>query len=508
MRKNRNKSNLLKKGVTTIALQATCASMLLAGMLMVAKPYDAKAAYISDGTIVTIDGVQYKYVRSGNVLSDEEEMHYEVVGFTQEYDANQNPKYTNVVIPNEMEDVPVTMIADKAFYKKEDIKSVTLPEGIDIGEKAFAECEDLENISFPESVWSIGSRAFANCTSLKKVKNYNQIEGWGGATPNGLFAGCTNLEEVIIPKECKNIGWKQFVDCTKLNKITFEDIDTADTLIVEKNSFQNTKLWNDAIANKETVVSDQGVVLWMNTDVEHIKIKGGKIKKVWSIAQQQKKKKVKKITISDVDVICVNALSYVNADKVVIKNVGTLKHEAIGKVKKAKLKNVDVVETRAMESVNDAVFVQIGRLEYGEERAYLQSWNIVNSLTIRGVKKIGKDSMIGSTKKIKLTDVDVIEEKAFEYITVKHFEAKNVKEIKEKAFLRFKADKMILHNVKKVGNKAFCFGKVQELTISKVKKIGKNVFKGNKSKQVILKHVNKLKSTTFGKHKIGNMDVV
>lgn len=83
-------------------------------------------------------------------------------------------KYTgnsaDVVIPDTIEDVPVTKIGFLSFEAKFDVVSVTLPETTEvICEGAFMDCSSMQSINIPESVTSIERSAFAACTSLETI---------------------------------------------------------------------------------------------------------------------------------------------------------------------------------------------------------------------------------------------------------------------------------------------------------------------------------------------------
>ena len=66
--------------------------------------------------------------------------------------------------------LPVTNIDDKAFYKCDNLTSVTLSNSvISIGESAFEGCTGLTSIKIPSSVESIESYAFAGCTGIAEL---------------------------------------------------------------------------------------------------------------------------------------------------------------------------------------------------------------------------------------------------------------------------------------------------------------------------------------------------
>ena len=62
-------------------------------------------------------------------------------------------------------------IGSWAFEGCVNLKSVTLPEGIEIFEKyeVFKDCTALESINIPASLTNLGHKAFKGCTALKNI---------------------------------------------------------------------------------------------------------------------------------------------------------------------------------------------------------------------------------------------------------------------------------------------------------------------------------------------------
>ena len=85
-----------------------------------------------------------------------------------------------IVIADNVDGVPVTRIANRAFAYDQDITSVVLPDTIErIGYDAFYACKNLAEIVIPESVTYIGGCAFAWCDDLTIVcKAEEQPAGW------------------------------------------------------------------------------------------------------------------------------------------------------------------------------------------------------------------------------------------------------------------------------------------------------------------------------------------
>ncbi len=135
-------------------------------------------------------------------------------------------------------------IANKAFFDRANLKSVTLPKSlkniglsafedctriasitipyglVSIGERALAFCKNLVSITIPDSVTSIGADAFLWCKSIEKIKIGGGVKSIG----SGAFWGCEKLTSITIPDSLKTIGSGAFVWCEKLASVYINDI--------------------------------------------------------------------------------------------------------------------------------------------------------------------------------------------------------------------------------------------------------------------------------------------
>ena len=146
----------------------------------------------------------------------------------------------DLVIPDEVDGIKVTSIADFAFYSKRKLRSVSIPESVEhIGNYAFCSCTNLENVSFGQSsnLKSFGGYAFNMCKlSQITIPDSTENIGAGAFSVNPLvsvvipysvtnigdeaFYLCKNLERISIPGSVTTIGIAAFWYCEKLETIT------------------------------------------------------------------------------------------------------------------------------------------------------------------------------------------------------------------------------------------------------------------------------------------------
>lgn len=114
----------------------------------------------------------------------------------------------------------VTSIDDSAFYGRNDLTSISLPNTItSIGNHAFNGCSGLMIFAIPENVSSIGEYAFYNCSGLNFVTIPNTIT----SISNSTFRNCSNLISVTIPNSVVSINDNAFNGCSTLMSITIPE---------------------------------------------------------------------------------------------------------------------------------------------------------------------------------------------------------------------------------------------------------------------------------------------
>lgn len=166
---------------------------------------------------------------------------YEITSFGEHSD---EPK--DIVIPSEINGIPVTGIGRQAFSGRQDINSVTIPssvkkigfqsfnnssvselilsEGIEsIGTSAFYNTDIVATednpLILPDSLTTIGMTAFGSSSNIEKVIFGENIKEIGDrAFENSGLTG-----ELIIPATVTEIGQYAFQNCENITELVFED---------------------------------------------------------------------------------------------------------------------------------------------------------------------------------------------------------------------------------------------------------------------------------------------
>ncbi len=205
-----------------------------------------------------------------------------------------NGSATDIVIPQAIDNKPVTRIDNGCFWYHRSLISVTLPESVkEIGGGAFAECRSLTSVTLPSSLTIIGNGAFQNCSMLSEITLPNTLTEIGYRSfascsalkeitipssvvtlgeesfynsglerlqinegietiPSATFAG-TNIRELVLPSTIKTIGFKAFYYCKELRSVSLN----TGLITMDPSTFEDcTKLTEIVIPQTVTTITD------------------------------------------------------------------------------------------------------------------------------------------------------------------------------------------------------------------------------------------------------------
>lgn len=154
------------------------------------------------GKEVEIDGITYVLKSAGSYWLK---------------DAKEYAK-PELVIPNDIEGIPVTSIYDSAFEGNTNLISVTI----------------ADNVHY------ISNLAFKGCTALREVK-FSENSQLTAIYPEA-FMGCSSLVSFTVPKNVTSIDLAAFLDCNKLVEVI-----NRSKLFLEKGATNHGHLANYAI---------------------------------------------------------------------------------------------------------------------------------------------------------------------------------------------------------------------------------------------------------------------
>lgn len=132
------------------------------------------------------------------------------------YNLNDAQPGDVIVVPDNVDDVPVTTIAASAFAGKDILGEIIIPDSVTtIENAAFNGCKDLKVVVIPDSVTYIGESAFQNCESLEYVVIGNGVKTIGDIA----FKDCPALKVVSLGTSVETVGAGAFFGCPELKVV-------------------------------------------------------------------------------------------------------------------------------------------------------------------------------------------------------------------------------------------------------------------------------------------------
>ena len=226
-------------------------------------------AYTIPNTDAT-DNSAFAYVNHGDSI--------EITGF--------NNSVSDVVIPSEIEGLPVTAISVGAFYLST-ITSIEVPDSVtSIGEMAFLGCTSLKSVKLSTGVAKIDKNAFGSCSALQEIQvakdnpNFSSLNGVlyskkqdtlviypaaktdaayiipSCVTSVAMYAFSENpyLETLTIPNSLIKVGDSAFYNCKNLRAVSYNGTEEEWNQITI--GLLNEKLTGATIQYQERIIGD------------------------------------------------------------------------------------------------------------------------------------------------------------------------------------------------------------------------------------------------------------
>lgn len=226
-------------------------------------------AYTIPNTDAT-DNSAFAYVNHGDSI--------EITGF--------DNSVSDVVIPSEIEGLPVTAISVGAFYLST-ITSIEVPDSVtSIGEMAFLGCTSLKSVKLSTGVAKIDKNAFGSCSALQEIQvakdnpNFSSLNGVlyskkqdtliiypaaktdaayiipSCVTSVAMYAFSENpyLETLTIPNSLIKVGDSAFYNCKNLRAVSYNGTEEEWSQITI--GLLNEKLTGATIQYQERIIGD------------------------------------------------------------------------------------------------------------------------------------------------------------------------------------------------------------------------------------------------------------
>ncbi len=147
---------------------------------------------------------------------------------------------TEVVIPEEINGMPVTAIERNVFSGFTELTGVYIPDSVKTIENyTFSGCTNLTEVRLPEGLERIPYSCFGNCESLSECHIPDTVT----SIDSYAFSGCTSLESVNIPDNLSYAGDNAFLSTPWLSEQTDENnLAAANGVLFDGHGFEGEDL--------------------------------------------------------------------------------------------------------------------------------------------------------------------------------------------------------------------------------------------------------------------------
>ena len=132
----------------------------------------------------------------------------------------------------------IKKIAPCAFEDCTTLKSITIPNGVEIGEKTFAGCVNLVSVILPNDLKVFPYALFKGCKALKQVELPPSIE----VIEESVFMDCESLETITIPKSVSELRGQAFSGCINLSQVNWEKLDSLNLTEIGPSAFERCRM--------------------------------------------------------------------------------------------------------------------------------------------------------------------------------------------------------------------------------------------------------------------------
>ena len=234
---------------------------------------------------------------------------YELFAFEQEFDANGNPKYTDIVVPREIDGG--TVIDCNSFYNHYEIKSLRV-------KAAYSGWRVYSTQSYEEDY--VESRV-SGCTNLEyyeMAEDTVYLDKW-------QLEGCNSLKTIVIPKGMKKIFANTFSRCKKPEKVIFKKFSNLEII----GGVKKIPWWRKQHTKKNGMVIYKNCLIDAGKREGTLTIRGNKIKKIMGNTFADSKAETIKVT--GAPKLCMWTFDDCNAKKIILgKKINVIPYRCFG----------------------------------------------------------------------------------------------------------------------------------------------------------------------------------